>query len=212
MNFVPIVTTELSIDEMDVLKKRFGLLSEREELWEEIKEKYTESGRAYHNLSHIYSLFQLLEVSNFTKDNPIMEWSIWYHDIIYNAKKKDNEEKSALLFKERCLPFLDNKLLDDVETVILSTIKHFPLSEISEVKWMLDLDLYILSAPFDTYQKYAEAVRIEYGWVPKILYKRGRKKVLESFLKRDRIYFSDYFYETCEERARQNLEKERSLL
>ena len=210
MKFVPIVTKKLSIEQIEWLKNRFIKLCPQEELWNELAKKFTASSRAYHNLSHLYSMFRVLDEAGFSHSNRILEYAIWYHDIIYNAKKKDNEKQSAIIFKESCHYFLEAEIVEQVERVILSTEKHFPLSEKQEVKWMLDLDLFILCSPVETYQKYAQAIREEYKWVPKILYKRGRKKVLQSFLKRDRIYFSDYFYEYYETIARENLKNELS--
>ncbi|MGK0388621.1 MAG: putative metal-dependent HD superfamily phosphohydrolase [Maribacter sp.] len=212
MQFTPIVTKVLFDEQIEWLKDRFISLCPKEEIWNELETRYTEPSRAYHNFSHLYSIFHVLDEAGFSTSNPVLEYAIWYHDIIYNSKKKDNEKQSAIVFKKSCHFFLELDIIQEVETVILSTEKHYPLSEKQEVKWMLDLDLFILCSPRETYQKYAEAVREEYKWVPKILYKRGRKKVLQSFLKRDRIYFSDYFYEYYESIARENLKNELNKL
>lgn len=213
MKFTPIITKSLSSEQTKWLNNRFlNLCPEGESCWNELEKKYTETSRAYHNLSHLYSMFNVLDEAGFTSSNPVLEYAIWYHDIVYNSKKKDNEKQSAIIFKENCHSFLGEDVIQEVETVILSTEKHYPLSNSQEVEWMLDLDLFVLCSPKEIYQKYADAIRAEYKWVPKLLYKRGRKKVLQSFLKRDRIYFSDYFYEYYENIARENLQNELSEL
>lgn len=207
MNVIPIVEKQLSEDKLEWMKQQYHVAFPDKGYWNILIGKYSESHRAYHNLSHIYSMLQALEQTTFQgSDNLLM--AIWYHDIIYNSKKKDNEKLSADLFKEHWSKHLASDVISSVETIILSTEKHYPLSEDEDIKIMLDLDLFILSSPSGTYMKYAEAVRHEYKWVPKILYKNGRKKVLQSFLKRDRIYFSDYFSETLEPIARENLSLE----
>lgn len=208
MNFQATITQSLPEESINWLKNRFFSLCDDEKIWNEINENYNEKQRTYHNLSHIYSLFQLLDKAGFTNNNPILEWSIWYHDIIYDSKRKDNEKQSAILFQKSCSAFLESELVEAVSTVIESTEKHFPLSEAKEVKWMLDLDLFILCSPASIYESYSKAIRQEYKWVPGFMYKKGRKKVLRSFLDRERIYFSDYFYASYEEIARTNLANE----
>jgi predicted metal-dependent HD superfamily phosphohydrolase len=71
---------------------------------------------------------------------------------------------------------------------------------------VVDIDLSILGAPPETFDAYQEAIREEYSWVPGFLYRRKRKKILRSFLTRDRIFTTDFFFGRYEERARQNLE------
>lgn len=208
MNFKPTITQNLPEASLIWLKKRFFSLCDNETVWNEINKRYSEKHRAYHNLSHIYSLFRLLDQTDFTPKNPILEWAIWYHDIIYDSKRKDNEKQSAVLFQKNCASFLDKETIKTVSIVIESTEKHFPLSDEEEVKWMLDLDLFVLCTPVPIYESYSKAIRKEYKWVPGLLYRKGRKKVLRSFLERERIYFSDYFYASYEEIARANLDRE----
>jgi predicted metal-dependent HD superfamily phosphohydrolase len=49
------------------------------------------------HLENIYEEFQPLTL------NPIIEFSIFYHDIIYDVKNKNNEEESAFLAKKGLL-------------------------------------------------------------------------------------------------------------
>lgn len=78
-----------------------------EELWYEIESQYTSKLRYYHNLSHLYQMFQQIE--NFKNEITNIEdlkLAIWYHDIVYKSTKKDNEEKSAF-FSENRLKSID---------------------------------------------------------------------------------------------------------
>ena len=75
--------------------------------------------------------------------------------------------------------------------------------EISPI--IIDIDLSILGVDFNTFKKYDENIRKEYSWVPSIIYKRKRKKILQSFLNRNRIYFNNYFYDKYENQAKRNL-------
>src|SRR5882672_5397441 len=66
------------------------------ELWEEITRAYTGKGRHYHTLQHLESLLQqLTEVKPHITDWDTLLFTLYYHDIVYNPAKSDNEEKSA---------------------------------------------------------------------------------------------------------------------
>lgn len=74
----------------------------QENLWLEIETYYTSKKRHYHNLFHLENLFQeLLSIKENFEDWETIQFSIFYHDIIYNALRNDNEEKSAILAIER---------------------------------------------------------------------------------------------------------------
>ena len=111
-------------------------------LWQEIRVAYYNPMRYYHTLKHLEHIYK--ELHSF-RVNPLIEFAIFYHDIIYDATRDDNEDQSALLAKER-------------------------LEELN---------------------------------VPSTFC--GRKKVLEMFLDKEKIYGSKYFYDKYEERARENI-------
>ncbi len=204
----PIILDEPNKEMTIFLKDRFMELCPLEKEWDNLLRHYQDGQRAYHNLSHIYSMFTKWDTMGLEMDSSL-EYAIWYHDIIYDSKAKDNEQQSADFFRQAFLNVMDGESLDRVTQLILSTQKHFPLLEADELNpLMLDLDLFILSAPSDLYGKYSAAIRKEYAWVPNELYRIGRTKVLESFLERSRIYFSNVFFELHETDARHNLELE----
>jgi predicted metal-dependent HD superfamily phosphohydrolase len=75
--------------------------------------------------------------------------------------------------------------------------------------FFLDIDMAILASEEDKYDQYATNVRKEYGHYSDPVYRAGRKKVLEQFLERDRIYLSPIFEgNAMEEKARRNMKRE----
>ena len=60
----------------------------------------------------------------------------------------------------------------------------------------------------EDYDKYAAKIRKEYSWVPDDQYRIGRKKVLQDFLNRPRIYFTERAGKELEQQARVNIERE----
>ena len=138
--------------------------------------------------------------------------AIIYHDVIYNARKGDNEEKSAI-FAQKQLQKLNfpEKDIKKIESLIISTKLHKPLSNTFDALLLLDLDLMILGSTNEEYSTYAEKIRQEYKFVPLFLYKKKRKEVLQKFLATERIYLTDYFLKNFEEKARENIQHEISV-
>jgi predicted metal-dependent HD superfamily phosphohydrolase len=73
---------------------------------------------------------------------------------------------------------------------------------------LLDLDLSTLAAAPAEYRTCAQAIRREYAQVPDELYRPGRRRILEGFLARGRIYRTDQLHALWEERARANISGE----
>ncbi|WP_198659598.1 hypothetical protein, partial [Nubsella zeaxanthinifaciens] len=72
------------------------------ELWTEIEKNYTSKKRHYHTLLHLDTLLiQLTEVKKKIQNWETILFTLYYHDIIYNPLKSDNEEKSAELAEKR---------------------------------------------------------------------------------------------------------------
>lgn len=187
--------------------------SQSEQIFKIIRAKYSEPHRAYHNLSHIYSMLMMAEeFYDFIEQNHLFDLSIWFHDLIYDASRQDNETQSAKLAIELLQPFLPKYFLDDLNEMIVSTKAHTPLLAHHDNKFFLDLDLAILATDAETYSKYVQAIRIEYSIFPKELYNAGRKHVMSNFLEKDNIYFTSFFQERFEEIARKNIREEISLL
>jgi len=181
-----------------------------EKLFLDIKKHYTEAHRAYHNLSHIYTLLKITEQYKSEIENSrILELAIWYHDIIYRATRKDNEVKSAEYALDVLLESTVSLLeLEHLKSLIISTKKHEYLIDNFDNRFLLDIDLGVLATSRETYTKYASAIREEYRIYPDFLYKKGRRKVLKHFLEREWIYFTNVFRDLHEANARTNLEWE----
>ncbi|SDI12664.1 HD domain-containing protein [Chryseobacterium jejuense] len=182
-------------------------------LWKEIETKYTEKGRHYHNLLHLENMFRELDaVKSNISDFSTVSFSVFYHDIIYNASSKSNEEKSALKAVERLSELgLHQGDLTIISDQILATKLH-QKSEDQNTNYLLDADLSILGKDFESYLAYTRMIRKEYSIYPDLLYKPGRKKVLKHFLELNSIFKTDYFKEKYEVQAKSNIAAEIQLL
>ncbi|GAC1392993.1 MAG: hypothetical protein NVSMB38_18850 [Ktedonobacteraceae bacterium] len=99
-----------------------------------------------------------------------------------------------------------------VSQMILSTKTHQTEESNTDYHILLDADLAILGAPALDYDSYAQAIRQEYSWVPEASYKTGRMQVLQAFLQRKRIYWTELAYVALEGQARENIQREIALL
>lgn len=178
-------------------------------LSDHILDYYTQ-GLSYHNLSHIYTFLQIADCLKSEIQQPLaFYWAILFHDAIYNPRKKDNESKSAQLATRELERWLKPNDLSQVDSLILSTAKHFPLKEKdSDHLLFLDIDLSILASDPTIYKQYALAVRKEYKHVPGFLYRYARKKVLKSFLERSTIFYTKTFQKWGGTKARTNIQNE----
>lgn len=171
---------------------------------------YSGPERFYHNLHHIAELLRLINsLRNKLRNYEAVCFAAWFHDVIYNTRKGDNEEKSAELAGEVLIELkVPLETIDFVRELILATKQHTGDSLSQDARVFLDADLSILGAPEHIYLPYSEAIRKEYAWVPDFLYRRERRKVLQSFVARERIYLTDEMWSRFEAQARQNINNE----
>ena len=141
-------------------------------------------------------------------------FAIWFHDIIYKTSKKNNEEKSAE-FASSVLKNLSKEKIhvNTVAQLIISTKSHqIILNENNDNAFMLDFDLSILGQDWESYKGYIQNIRKEYKLYPDFLYNPSRKKVLEHFLNRKTLFFTEKYQDILEDKARVNLIREIKLL
>jgi len=199
-----------------MLKNRFITLCQNytkdteliKRFWDEIAIAHTDEKRHYHTLEHlayIYRELQKIELKH------TLEFTIFYHDIVYDVKENNNEERSALLAQKRLAQLtVPQELNKEVTQLILETKSH--KASRNKNRLFLDADLAILGSDENVYTQYLSKIRKEYAIYDDVAYFNGRKKVLNSFLKREKIYESQHFYQRYEAKARENLERELNAL
>jgi predicted metal-dependent HD superfamily phosphohydrolase len=177
--------------------------------FDRLVEAYAGPGRAYHTLEHIGHVLQTLTaVRDQSRDFTALRFAAWFHDAIYDARAKDNEERSADL-AATVLGELNiaAETAAEVRRLILLTKTHDPSPDDPDGRLLVDADLAILGASAEEYRCYAAAIRREYDWVPDEAYRAGRRAVLEGFLRRPRL-FRTVVLAAREEQARRNLAAE----
>lgn len=173
----------------------------------ELVNAYSSGKRYYHNLHHIQFMLEAIAPwENQANNYPAIQLAVWFHDVIYNPKAKDNEEKSAE-YAAQVLNQLNisQTTIDAVNKMILNTKNHQADTEDIDSQILVDADLAILGSDESSYQFYAKGIRREYGWLSNEDYRLGRLNVLKKFLQRPRIYFTEPMFQQYEAKARKNM-------
>jgi predicted metal-dependent HD superfamily phosphohydrolase len=179
----------------------------RDKVFRSLDVHYSDSHRFYHNWDHILDCLRKHdEYIKYTDGlDVITEAAIWFHDVIYDTKKQDNEKRSANFFVEACKDFDTEELnISAVANAIRGTKTHESTCLVSN-QVLYDIDLSILGADKADFNQYDWEIRQEYAWVPDPMFNPKRAEVLSKFLERDKIYQTDYFQSRYEEQARKNL-------
>ena len=171
----------------DLASRHHCETSSAQALLDELLRAYSEPIRHYHTIEHIASLLRQLDD---------------------HGQAVVDRDAVALAILLALLGFPDD-VVNKVEHYIHAT-KHAQDFETSDrdLSLLLDLDLSTLAAAPAAYRVYADAIRREYGDVPDQLYRSARRRVLEGFLARERIYRTDDLRTLWEERARANITAE----
>lgn len=170
---------------------------------------YRQPHRHYHTPRHIADCLVHFDAVRESADQPhALELAIWFHDAVYEPYRSDNEQASA----DWAVRFLRANgspaaLAGRVHALVLAT-RHDAIAGDRDTAILIDIDLSILGSDPDAYEAYRQAIRREYRWVPAPLFRRNRRALLESFVRRERIFLTGHFHASREGRARANIERE----
>lgn len=175
---------------------------------------YDEDGRYYHNLDHVDRVLSLADqLSHYARDFTVVQLVLWFHDVVYNPRAADNEEKSAAYAAAALKRLhLGADMTNEVLRLILATKTHEAAAGDVDAYVVLDADLAALGAEWPQFVQDSRNIRREYAFVPEAEYRQGRQRILAGFLQRERIYQTELLFATLEVRARQNIMREMDLL
>lgn len=182
-----------------------------EEAFDKISKDYGSENRFFHDIKHVENLLKFFnQRKDSIRDYDSMRLAAWFHDAVYDVEAANNEEQSAIyarrILKELGIP---EDVIVKVEKLILATFKHENADNDNDCSIFLDGDLSILGGDDAVYDAYAKSIWQEYSRIAsREYYKQRRKQVLENFLKRERIYFTNEMFEKFEDKARKNIERE----
>jgi len=168
---------------------------------------YSEKHRHYHALTHLTRLFDCLEHHGEEIGDPArVAFAAWYHDVVYDPRRNDNEAKSAeRAMKELDALGADNALRSHVVQLILATKNHMDGGRDYDDDIFLDADFAILGSSEDEYRQYVADVRAEYAHVDDKQWVTGRGTFLKKIAAAPRIFRTGIFEGEYGDQARKNL-------
>lgn len=178
------------------------------DLYRELLARYREPQRSYHNEQHLDECFACFRDVRAEAEHPAeIELAIWFHDAIYDSKRKDNEERSADWARREAIRFgVPRESAERIHSLILAT-EHQEAPVTQDAKILLDADLAILGAAPARFDQYEQQVREEYSWVPGFVFRRKRRELLSRLLGRKAIYATELLRARYEQLARDNLKR-----
>ena len=177
---------------------------------EELAAAYRAPGRHYHNLSHIEDcLAALTQVDGLSaREREVLSEAIWWHDVVYDPTRFDNEELSAQLAERH----VRTDVSHEVGRLIRLTKTHEVKADDRLGAILISIDLSILGAEPARYDAYAAAIRQEFIHVSDADYRAGRARVLRQFAVRAVIYPDPGLAAKYDRCARDNLARELASL
>jgi predicted metal-dependent HD superfamily phosphohydrolase len=197
----------------EALFARLAILPDRAPSIDGLIMAYQSPSRHYHNLKHICECLDELDaVKELCAAPDAVELAIWYHDVVYDATRGDNEERSADIASTALRSAgASQPLIDQVRLLILAT-KHAGVPADDDAMILVDIDLSILGRTAEEFATYEQAIRREYAHVAEQAFRAGRAKILQRFLERAAIYGVAFMRQKYEASARANLNRSIKLL
>lgn len=177
----------------------------------ELQAAYGDPARHYHTDRHILSLLEQATQLEL-KDRDMARLAIFFHDLVYDPPRNDNERRSADLMRQRLSGHVDADRLDHAATIIEATAGHQATGD-PDTDLVLDLDMAILGQPWPVYETYARGVMAEYlPHTGEAAWRQGRVALfIDPTLARGKIFITDQF-KPLDNYALENLRREKAWL
>ncbi|HMP63175.1 MAG TPA: phosphohydrolase [Phenylobacterium sp.] len=180
-----------------------------------LRRAYSEPHRRYHGLDHITDCLGELSAEKGLDDPDrlMLAHALWWHDVVYDPRRSDNETQSARQ-AETDLAGLgySGAHIAEVARLIALTTGHRTDAGDRLGALMVSIDLSILGRPPEGYDAYAAAVREEYAHVPEPLFRAGRAQVMGRMLAAEPLFADEGFRNRFEAQARANINREIAAL
>jgi predicted metal-dependent HD superfamily phosphohydrolase len=141
------------------------------------------------------------------KDYKQLYIAICYHDAVYVAGNKDNEEKSVEMFMRDFRKTFSDEELNRISSLIMSTktgIKHDDIKKIKYADLIHDLDM-ISFMDFETMRSNDVKIRSEFSHLTPLEFYEYKLKYFKNLIK-DGVFISE-FYEKFNTTAVKNIKK-----
>jgi predicted metal-dependent HD superfamily phosphohydrolase len=175
---------------------------------EELSRAYSQPDRFFHNLNHISDCLRKLDDAIAhgvaIADPEAVRFALWFHDVVYDGRRADNEELSADACHQAALGHGEVFAATAKRLVLVTKHSEAYAPATPDEELICDIDLTSLAA--DDFAGNTLLIRKEYAHVPDEEFYPARRRILARFLERERIYRTEFFARKYEVKARRNLE------
>lgn len=154
-----------------------------ENVIKELPLRWSEPHRKYHTVNHLIWVLQNLEKDTHFRELNVYEkhallLAAFFHDVVYDPKQKDNEDKSIEVFR-RSFKNDDPRMVNTVcELIEVTKHRRRPLSKLPRMLWDADNKGFTLG--YDIMLKSEKLIRQEYSHLSDKNYKEGRLQFLNT--------------------------------
>jgi predicted metal-dependent HD superfamily phosphohydrolase len=145
--------------------------------------------------------------------NRLIACAIAFHDAVYDATRRDNEHRSALLWQRYAPADLPPTAVDWVSDTIEATAHHLAVHDARTPDarlrlWLLDLDLTPLGDPAASFDRSTRRLRAEYRHMPEAEWNVGRLAFLRMLQAAPALFRSAPLAAMFEQQARRNIARQ----
>ena len=183
-----------------------GVKSDPKAVWHALAAHYAEPHRRYHNQRHLAHCLEQLDLASGLVERPEeVEMAIWFHDVVNEPGRPDNEALSAALFHDLAGDVMAEGFVSAVSDLILVTTHEYSPTDLDR-QFICDIDFSSFGCPWDCYLRDTTALQAEFPG-PDEDYFRGKSAFLQGLLRRPKIFMTDFFNDRYERRARENIRR-----
>lgn len=148
---------------------------------DEILHRWSEPHRTYHSLSHLEDLVHQIQAHAelAPKEHDMLILAAIFHDIIYDPRLSDNEERSAALFLAHSPLDVD---AEEIATIIRDTKTHKPTTHLSVI--FSHMDMSVVRQPYEKLLVWEHGIKAEYKHLPGVAYAVARAYFLSKMMKK----------------------------
>lgn len=155
--------------------KKFGI-----EDSDDIQKRWQESHRFYHNENHLNQLLEDIEVVSKKEllsepEKEVLVLTAFFHDVIYDPTRQDNEEVSAEYFLKKSKKNTQTEL---IHQIILDTKQHESEEKLSKIFCNLDTKV-VHQSTFSQLLVWERQIFKEFQFLDWRVYRAGRLHFLE---------------------------------
>ncbi|HEX7743649.1 MAG TPA: metal-dependent phosphohydrolase, partial [Micromonosporaceae bacterium] len=170
----------------------------------------------YHTVEHLVAVLDVVDAyADLAAHADLVRLAAWFHDAVYDPRARgDGNERASAALAGECLGRLGVPPdgIAEVRRLVLLTAGHEAGSGDPDAALLCDADLAILTSPPPDYDRYAAAIRREYGHVPDDDFRTGRAAVLDHLLALPALFRTRPLTDRWETAARANLRRELAAL